>query len=688
MDSWYPPPCGRGIPVLMIVPPPAGRGNSLIKEVFLPMSQFPHLLSPIQIGTKIYKNRVVNAPRGGVWNEDPGNDHADPEQLSDAAVKCAGGVAAYEVGETAVSPSGGRGANEFYGFDDFSDAHTLRYREYAQTIHDHGALALVELSHMGQAKPESTSDTPACGPVDCVNEYGITVTGMTEEVIARTCRDFADAAWFMKETGFDGVDIHCGHGWLLHQFFSPRYNTRTDRFGGSIENRARFAVMVCRAVRERCGKDFIIECRVSGDEHMEGGYTQEDMVEFCRRLEPWCDLLHISAGVYQKPMETLQNSTLYDAHGCNVELAAKVKAAVSVPVAVVGGINDPADAERWISQGKCDLVVLCRQLQADPNWVKKAENGQADQIRKCLRCMRCYPGPFEEAMEELHGEFPEGCSVNPYLLHFDLNGAPKAEQARKVLVVGGGVAGMQAAVTASGRGHKVTLAERSGQLGGILNFARDDADKYDLKALADSMAAEVRASGTEVLLNTAATEELMRGFDMVVLAVGSSPLAPPIPGLDSALQAINAYRPDTPVDGSVIILGGGLVGCETAVHLAKQGKTVTIIEMRDELAPDAYRLHKHKLRQLIRSDERITVLLETKCLSVDGNFVTVEKGGVTQRLCADTVIAALGMKANPTSDLEAMAERAGVPRKTIGDCKRARKIYDAIEEGFLTAMEL
>ena len=651
-------------------------------------THFSTLLSPIQVGTRTYKNRVVNAPRGGIWNEDPENDHADPEQLMDATVKCEGGVAAYEIGETAVCPSGGRGANEFYGFHDYSDGHTLRYREYADTIHKHGALALVELSHMGQAKPESNPDAPAYGPVDCINEYGIQVTGMSEEVIEETCRAFADAAWFMKQTGYDGVDVHCGHGWLIHQFLSPRYNTRTDRFGGSIENRSRLAVMVLQAIRERCGKDFILECRISGSEHMEGGYTEEDIIGFCREIEPYCDLIHVSSGIYQKPMETLQNSTLYDAHGCNVEIAAKIKASVKIPVAVVGGINNPVDAEQWLEEGKCDLIVLCRQLQADPDWVKKTEEGRPEQIRKCLRCMRCYPGPFEEAFEELHGEFPEGCSVNPYLLHYDLNHAPKAEKPKKVLVVGGGVAGMQASITACGRGHRVTLVEKTGELGGILNFAKDDRDKYDLKGLADSMAAEVRASSARVLMNTEATADMMKEYDSVILAIGSSPLAPPIPGLDTALQALHAYAPDAPVGENVVLLGGGLVGCETAVHFSKAGKKVTIVEMRSELAPDAYRLHKHKLRELIAADPHIHVMLNTKCCSVAPDGVTVETAEGQKVLHADTVVSALGMKANPTDRLESMAQQAGVPCRKVGDCARARKIYDAIEEGFMAAMEL
>ena len=649
---------------------------------------YPHLLSPLKVGPLTYRNRVVSAPRGGIWNEDPDCADADPEQLTDADLKCGGGVAAYCIGETAVSPSGARGANEFYGFADRSEEHVRRYRQYAEHIHSHGAAALVELSHMGLFKPESTPDAPALGPSDGVNDAGVPYRGMTEEDIARTCQDFADAAFFMRQAGYDGVCVHCGHGWLLHQFLSARWNCRTDRFGGSLENRARLSVMVLDAIRERCGADFLLECRVSGDEHLPDGYGIRSMQDYCAILAKHCDLIQVSAGLYEKPMETGMMSTLYDPHGCNVEAASAIKKAVSVPVAVVGGITDPGDAERWIAEGKCDLVVLCRQLMADPDFVAKAAAGRGGQVRRCLRCMRCYPGPYEEAFAELNGEFPEGCSVNPYLLHYDLAGAPLAAHPKKVLVVGGGVAGMQAAITACDRGHRVTLAEKSPVLGGILNFAKDDRDKYDLKALADSMASEIADRDIRVLLNCPASPELMKGFDNVICAVGSSPLLPPIPGLESAIPAMAAYRPDAAVGSSVVMLGGGLVGCETAVHLAKQGIKVTIVEMRGELAPDAYRLHKHKLRQLIAESPLISVLLEAKCLRVTSGGAVVERAGKSETLTADAVVAALGMKANPTSELERMAKDAGAEFCAVGDCVKARKIYDAVEEGFLAAFRL
>jgi len=556
--------------------------------------RYSHLLAPIRIAGHTYRSRVVSAPRGGIWNEDPECHDADPEQLAEIDLRAGGGQAAFLVGETPVTAAGGRGANEFYGFDDQSEEHTRRYRQFAQRIHDNGALALVELCHVGQAKSEIEGEEQPIGPMELTNGDGVFIRAMTEEDVEQLCADFVKAARFCQEAGFDGVCLHCGHGWLFHQFLSPRTNQRIDRFGGSLENRSRLSVMVLQALREACGREFILECRVSGSEHVPGGYSLEDICGYCRYLSQYADLIHVSAGLYQDPSGTWQESTLYEPHGCNADVAAAIRAVVDIPVAVVGGINSPEQAEELIAQGKCDLVVLCRQLTADPFFTQKVREGRPEEIRRCLRCMRCFPGPFEEAWAELNGQFPEGCSINPCADHPERWRVEPAEEKKTVLIVGGGVAGLQAAVTARDRGHEVVLLEKSGQLGGILNFSVHDPDKNDLAGFARAMEAQARAKGADLRLNTVLTGERLADIrpDEVILAIGSHPLQPPIPGLDGAnvVLAMDAYAPDARLGHKVVVLGGGLVGCETAVHLWKQGHEVELVEMREELAPDAYRL--------------------------------------------------------------------------------------------------
>ena len=319
--------------------------------------RYSHLLAPIRIAGHTYRSRVVSAPRGGIWNEDPECHDADPEQLAEIDLRAGGGQAAFLVGETPVTAAGGRGANEFYGFDDQSEEHTRRYRQFAQRIHDNGALALVELCHVGQAKSEIEGEEQPIGPMELTNGDGVFIRAMTEEDVEQLCADFVKAARFCQEAGFDGVCLHCGHGWLFHQFLSPRTNQRIDRFGGSLENRSRLSVMVLQALREACGREFILECRVSGSEHVPGGYSLEDICGYCRYLSQYADLIHVSAGLYQDPSGTWQESTLYEPHGCNADVAAAIRAVVDIPVAVVGG-GDTALQEALFLAQSCAWVTL------------------------------------------------------------------------------------------------------------------------------------------------------------------------------------------------------------------------------------------------------------------------------------------------------------------------------------------
>ncbi len=656
---------------------------------------FEHFLSPLTIRGKRWKNRSVAAPMGMVEIE---NGHLSEHAKYFLDFYAQGDVAEYIVGETDVNVEGSRAPRERYRSIQEPDMMN-GLTECAARIHSHGALAMLELSHCGATKLAEPGAL-IMGPMEYVRASdGAHIHAMTEEDIARTVSDFAASARTLKRCGFDGAVIHAGHEWLPHQFLSPRTNQRTDRFGGSVENRVRFLVMIMDGIRHFCGEDFIIECRLSGSENTTGGYSMEEMCQTAQILAQHCDIIQVSAGLYYNPVDTLMMSSMFDPHGCNLSVAAEIKKRVNIAVSVVGGFNDPALCEQAVAEGQTDLIVMGRQRLADPQFVKKCEEGRADEIRRCIRCTRCFPGPMEHVLSELTmssggmEDFMEQlsrCTVNPAYKHGALESFLPAKKSKRVLIVGGGCAGMQAAITASKRGHQVILIEKEKRLGGILNFAWDDAVKQDLANLVKSMETELTRLPVEVHLNTSFTEELLsrESIDAVIVAVGSRPTTRNIPGMESdhVMNAIDAYRPDTAFGNSVVVLGGGQTGCETAIHIAQIGCNVTLVAKHERLCPDAYRLHGIKLRSLLKELE-CTVLYNTVCQEIRPEGVLIQRHDGTQKcLPADTVVNALGMEPAFCQTISSACE--GLEFYSIGDCVKARTVCEALEEAYLTAIKL
>ncbi len=361
------------------------------------------------------------------------------------------------------------------------------------------------------------------GHPDFIRPDGVKVDEMDEDMIYRVAANYANAVGAAKFFGFDMVMLHGGHGWLLSQFTSPLSNKRTDKWGGSLENRARFALLVLDKVREEVGDDFVIEYRVSGDERVEGGMHLEETVEFCKMIQDKVDMIHVTSGIYHSHVETKAFSSMFDAHGCNVDLAAAIKAAVKVPVVAVGGFNDPALADKVIAQGKCDFVALGRQQFADPAWVNKALTGRADEIQPCLRCS-CF-NPLASSNDARPVPKPWTCTVNPWSgRELRMRWAPRPLSSKDVLIIGGGVAGMYAAITAAERGHRVTIAEKEGRLGGVLWFTENDKHKEDLKRYKDSLICRLNRLGVKVEFNTEANSEYIKNkkADAVICAVGAA----------------------------------------------------------------------------------------------------------------------------------------------------------------------
>lgn len=652
------------------------------------MSKFKHLFSPMQVGTHTYKNRIIAAPiYCGTFINVPNLDYVMKHAMK---ARADGGAAQVTLGETAVNFRGAsREPLPPIDYTDYQDPTMAKLKELTAYIKDRGAKCLIELSHCGESVESIPGVEFGMGPMGYTRKDGMVIYAMDENMMHEVIDDFITAAKFMREAGMDGVMIHCGHGWLLHQFLSPRTNHRTDSFGGSLANRARFPLMLLKAVREAMGKDFILEIRVSGEECMgEEGMHMDETAAFCKMAQQYVDLIHVSVGTYRNPILSGEFSSLFQPHGLNMDASQAIRAAVDVPVVVVGGINDPAQAEEMIASGKCDFVALARQLTADPDFPKKAEADNEDDINPCLRCFKCFPGPLEGIdITQMHLIY--GCTVNPaeFCYDFDLlNSKPGAP--KKVLVVGGGVAGMTAAITACDRGHQVTLMDDREKLGGILFFTDTDYYKKDLNRFKNVLAGRVQKRPIHVILNHKVTAEEIRegNYDHIILAVGASPVTPPVQGIQLAHQALKFYKGQKPEGKHVIMVGGGLVGCETAIDMARQGYQVDIIEMGDRVAPDSYPMHR--LGLLHEMEGLVTYHCSLKCLKIREHSVICENADREQvKLTGDSVFYALGMRANEDTVAE-LSAAAEVPVSVVGDCRKAAKVYEAGRQGWEAAMRL
>ena len=645
--------------------------------------KFPLLSSPIQIGNVTFRNRMFSAPMGGT---DITNDGCiGPKSTAFYELRGKGGAGAVTVSECMVHPK--TDGSHAYHLDT-AILNSLAAAAYtADAIRRHGAIPSLELSHSGMYAGTYMTDKSKqhgmnqWGPSDTVRPDGVPVKALTKEMIGEIVSAYGNVAGLAKRAGFEMLMVHGGHGWLLNQFLSPYFNKRTDEYGGSLENRCRLAIQALKAIREAVGPGFPIEFRMSGSELFEGGYGLEEGVEIAKQLEPYIDLLHVSAGTYQRGFGDTHPS-MFKEHGCNVYLAAEIKKHVSIPVATIGGLNDPQQMEEIISSGKADIVYMARALLADPFLPRKAMAGKAEDIVKCLRCFTC--------MAERAATSTRRCTVNP-IIGRELEGCEvqNSPQPKKVVVVGGGPGGLKAAHTAALRGHKVILLEKEPELGGILKSEQALPFKHEMYELSLTFAKQCRDAGVEIRLNTEATKELLEkeAPDAVIIAAGSSPLVPPIPGIHGENVTIvnNYYLEKEKVGDEVVVLGGGLAGCEAAIHLAQEGKKVTIVEMREELAPDANVRHRPLLLKQMEG------LLEIKTgfrgLEITPEGVLCDDKAQKQHFVKGaSVICALGQKANMDT-VETLRDTAPYVI-SIGDCAKVSTITNAVYQGYHAALDI
>ena len=675
------------------------------------MSQFTHLESPMTIRGKVYRNRLIAAPTLFAHSvfflpEIAENVYRMVEN------RAKGGFAAVSTGELPVNNEEGTTLfmERAIDMDDYDGEDFKKIREYADRIRKHGALAYLEFSHEG-AVAETKAPYVPWGPDAYVREDGVQVFALNPAMMEKICNDYRKISKLAKACGFDGVLVHGGHGFNMQQFISPWTNHRTDEFGGSMENRARFPKMILEAVREGIGEDMILELRMSAEDGVNGGMTIDDMVEFCREIDGMADIIHVSNGLKWAGNQTQTFSDFFDVHGVNVEHAAKVKAAVNrSKVAVIGGINDPAFADQVIADGKADFIELGRQGFADPEFPNKAFSGREDTIRKCVRCFSCYPGFCEhrtdvplwekglskEDVDRIYSPASMGrCAINPnsgFGWYEDRH--PYPTKSRNVLIIGGGVGGLQAAITARKRGHKVTLLEKTGELGGTINFTDYDEDKEDLRNFKNLLIHEAGESGAgeagaDIRLNTVCSREIMDECkpDAVIIATGARPIKPPIKGIDRAMNALEAYHNMNKIGKHVVLAGGGLVGCEVGLHLANHGHEVTVIEMQGMMAFETFGYYRNAL--LDEMDRRgLKQMLHTKVLEFTDKGVLVETDGEQKLIAADTCVYSMGMKADKAVVEEIREMAGGIRTYVIGDCDRAGKVGDAVHAGYEAAIDI
>lgn len=645
--------------------------------------KYPNLCSPVTIGRVTFRNRMFSAPMGGT---DITNDGCiGSKSTAFYELRAKGGAGAVTVSECMVHPQ--TDGSHAYHLDTAVLGSLAAATYTADAIRRHGAMPSLELSHSGMYAGTYMTDKDRqksmnqWGASDTVRPDGVEVKGLTKDMIDEIVAAYGNVAGIAKRAGFEMLMIHGGHGWLLNQFFSPYFNKRTDEYGGSLENRCRLAVEVLQAVRNAVGEGFPIEFRMSGSELFEGGYGLEEGIRIAKQIEPYIDLLHVSAGTYQRGFGDTHPS-MFKEHGCNVYLAAEIKKHVSVPVATIGGLNDPEQMEEIIASGKADIVYMARALLADPFLPRKVAEKRDDEIVKCLRCFTC--------MAERAATSTRRCTVNP-LIGRELEGDEirPAPDKKKVLVAGGGPGGLYAAYTAARRGHQVILCEKEAETGGILRSEQALPFKHEMYELAGTYALLARQAGVEIRLNTEVTKEYAEKerADALIIAVGSEPLVPPIPRLsgENVIVVNDYYKEKEKVADDVVVFGGGLAGCECAIHLGMEGKRVHLVEMREALAPDANVRHRPLLLKEV--EKWVTVHTGYKGLEVTNEGVWCkDRKGQRQLVPGTTVICALGQRSR--TDIVEQLRDAAPYVAVIGDAAKVSTITNAVYWGYHAALDI
>jgi 2,4-dienoyl-CoA reductase-like NADH-dependent reductase (Old Yellow Enzyme family)/thioredoxin reductase len=633
---------------------------------------FAHLLSPGAIGTMKLRNRIVMPPM--VRNFAAADGTVTRQLIDHYAARARGGAGLLIVEATYVHPSG-RVWHQGVGIDDDRDIPGLG--QLTDAVHQWGSKIEVQLVHGGRQSTTAVSKMPVVAP----SAIPCPVTGsfpheMTTQEVVDIIESFAQAARRAKIAGFDGVELHGAHGYLMSQFFSAYTNHRTDKYGGDLKGRATIAIETIQRIKQLNGDDYPITIRLNGRDNIPGGQTIEDAIALAQILEKaGVAAIHVTVGMSEAnldPRNVATAATMLTPRGHLLDLAARIKGAVKIPVIAVGGIT-PEMGEKVLAEGKADYIAFGRQFLADPDFPNKLYRNERAGIRPCIRCN-----------EQCMGRILVGirCTVNTEVGYESYNLQPAAKP-KKVLVIGGGPAGMEAARIAALRGHNVTIIEKNNKLGGHLIEASVPSFKKDLGNFNEWLVGQLGANGVKVVTGKEVTPAFLDEAkpDAVVIATGSVAVRPNIPGVDkpNVATAIDVLLGKTDSGNHPIVAGGGAVGSETALYLAQQGKDVTLIEMLPMVAADIAVIRNPLTAALI--DAKVKIITGTKIIAINDNGVTaISPDKNIVNIPGDKVLLALGM-ATDNKLYQAVREKVNEVY-VIGDAAEPRRVGEAVHEGY------
>ena len=554
-------------------------------------------------------------------------------------------------------------------------------KKLADAIHEGGAKAGVQLWLGGSAVLFGDQTSMVVVPSDFkVEGTDYVIKAASKEIINECIKAFGDAAKRAVEAGYDTVEFHAGHNYTPHSFLSKAFNKRMDEYGGSLENRARFLLECIKSIRENIPEDMPLFMRIDAhDDCVEDGLTIEEVIQFCKwAKEAGVDVLDVSRGNFSSAAVKYEVPPVDVPRGFNVENAARIKKETGMITVAVGRINDPEQADEIIRSGKADMVVMGRAQLADPEFCNKAKNGNVDDIVRCVGCNQgCYDGFTNPDAPFIT------CMRNPALgreAEFVIN---KTDNPKNVLIVGGGVAGLEAAIELKDRGHNPILCEASDSLGGQFVLAGAAPRKEEMKEAAIAMGEMAKRKGVEIKLSTPVDAEVIKDInpDEVIIAAGAEPIKLNVPGanLPHVTNSHDILAGKAKVNGDIVVIGGGLVGLEVAEYLSGNVNKITVVEMLNEVAKDLGQLRKICVMESLYH-EGIKTITEAKCVEIKEKSIVIDKNGVVEEVPCDSVIVAIGARSRNFESISDYCKENNIPYHVIGDAVRARRALNCIEE--------